>query len=67
MRLYLGIDGGQSATKAAVGDETGRVLGLMPHPERFIDATQHPRWPRLNLAGDGDGLKLFRNAVAYFN
>jgi N-acetylglucosamine kinase-like BadF-type ATPase len=27
MRLYLGIDGGQSATKAAVGDETGRVLG----------------------------------------
>ena len=27
MPLYLGIDGGQSATKAAIGDETGRVLG----------------------------------------
>ena len=36
------------------------------YPERFIDATQHPRWTRLGLTGDGDGLKLFRNAVEYF-
>lgn len=27
MRLYLGIDGGQSSTTALIGDETGRVLG----------------------------------------
>lgn len=58
---------GSFANIAALSDASGRVLGLMPHPERFIDATQHPRWTRLNLAGDGDGLKLFRNAVAYFN
>lgn len=57
---------GSFANIAALSDESGRVLGLMPHPERFIDATQHPRWTRLGLTGDGDGLKLFRNAVEYF-
>jgi phosphoribosylformylglycinamidine synthase len=51
---------------AALSDASGRVLGLMPHPERFIDATQHPRWTRLGLTGDGDGLKVFQNAVNYF-
>ena len=51
---------------AALSDASGRVLGLMPHPERFTDATHHPRWTRLNLTGEGDGMKLFRNAVAYF-
>ena len=51
---------------AGLCDPTGRVLGLMPHPERFIHATQHPQWTRRGLKGDGDGLKLFQNAVAYF-
>lgn len=27
MKLFLGIDGGQSSTTAVIGDETGRVLG----------------------------------------
>jgi phosphoribosylformylglycinamidine (FGAM) synthase-like amidotransferase family enzyme len=36
----------------------------MPHPERFIDATQHPSWPgRLDPAAPGAGLMLFINAV----
>ena len=47
-------------------DETGRVLGLMPHPERHVLPTQHPFWTRLGLAEEGDGLRLFRNAVSYF-
>lgn len=51
---------------AGLCDPTGRILGLMPHPERFIHATQHPQWTRLGLRGDGDGLKLFQNAVEYF-
>jgi phosphoribosylformylglycinamidine synthase len=42
------------------------VLGLMPHPERFIERTQHPQWTRLPPFDEGDGLQLFRNAVAYF-
>lgn len=57
---------GSIANIAGLGDPTGRVLGLMPHPERFIHATQHPQWTRRNLQGEGDGLRLFRNAVAYF-
>ena len=57
---------GSTANIAGLSDRTGRVLGLMPHPERFIDATQHPQWTRKRLTGDGDGLKLFRNAIDYF-
>jgi len=52
---------------AGLSDPTGRVLGLMPHPERFIHATQHPHWTRRQSSGKGDGLKLFRNAVNYFS
>ena len=52
---------------AAVCDETGRVCGLMPHPERHIDRTQHPRWTRGEGRDPGDGLRVFQNAVAYFN
>jgi phosphoribosylformylglycinamidine synthase subunit PurQ / glutaminase len=51
---------------AGVCDATGRVLGLMPHPERHIDPTQHPRWTRHEAGQGGDGLKLFTNAVRYF-
>ena len=57
---------GSWADLAGLSDPTGRVLGLMPHPERFIDATQHPQWTRKRLQGDGHGLQLFRNAVSYF-
>jgi len=50
---------------AGICDDTGRVLGLMPHPERHIDPTHHPRWTR-GEAGDGDGRRVFANAVEYF-
>lgn len=57
---------GAQAHVAGVCDSTGRVLGLMPHPERHIDPTQHPRWTRGEAGASGDGLKLFTNAVGYF-
>ncbi|OYW21798.1 MAG: phosphoribosylformylglycinamidine synthase [Planctomycetales bacterium 12-60-4] len=57
---------GSLADLAGLGDPTGRVLGLMPHPERFLFATQHPQWTRRGVKGAGDGLKLFANAIAYF-
>ena len=57
---------GSTANIAGLCDPSGRVLGLMPHPERFLHATQHPQWTRLGLKGDGEGLKIFRNAVEYF-
>ena len=57
---------GSVANTAGVCDPTGRVLGLMPHPERHLDPTQHPRWTRGEAGPVGDGLQLFRNAVRYF-
>ncbi|MEZ6048450.1 MAG: phosphoribosylformylglycinamidine synthase I [Planctomycetaceae bacterium] len=58
---------GSTANIAGLSDPTGRVLGLMPHPERFLFATQHPQWTRLKLQGEGDGMKLFHNAIGYFD
>lgn len=57
---------GSVANIAGLCDPTGRVLGLMPHPERFLFATQHPQWTRKRLTGDGDGRKIFQNAIDYF-
>ncbi|MBM4010675.1 MAG: phosphoribosylformylglycinamidine synthase subunit PurQ [Planctomycetes bacterium] len=49
---------------AGACDPTGRVFGMMPHPERFLDATQHPAWPgRLDPAAPGAGFSIFVNAV----
>lgn len=50
---------------AGLCDESGRVFGLMPHPERHIDPTHHPRWTR-EKRERGDGLAVFENAVRYF-
>ena len=58
---------GSTANIAGLGDLTGHILGLMPHPERFIDATQHPQWTRRNTSGPGEGLRIFRNAVDHFS
>ena len=50
---------------AGLTDSTGRVLGLMPHPERFVTHTQHPHWSRLKDKDNGDGMTIFNNAVNY--
>lgn len=50
---------------AGVCDPTGRILGMMPHPERFLTRFNHPRWTREGLPDEGDGLAIFRNAVDY--
>ncbi|MBI2824534.1 MAG: phosphoribosylformylglycinamidine synthase I [Planctomycetia bacterium] len=57
---------GSMAAVAGVCDATGRVCGLMPHPERHIDRTQHPRWTRGEGTDEGEGLRVFKNAVEYF-
>jgi len=48
---------------AGICDATGRVFGLMPHPERHILGTQHPQWTRLGAKETGDGFQVFKNAV----
>jgi len=50
---------------AGVCDATGRVLGLMPHPERHLYARQHPRWRASGEGSTGDGFFIFRNGVEY--
>ena len=57
---------GAQLNAAGVCDETGHVLGLMPHPERHLDPTNHPHWTRGEAGAVGDGLKVFQNAVEYF-
>lgn len=62
-QAYPANPNGSTAAVAGVCDATGRVLGLMPHPERFIEPHHHPRWTRLGVRQEGDGLRMFRNAV----
>lgn len=50
---------------AGICDETGRILGLMPHPERHIEVSQHPRWTGLSNKNEGDGIGILKNGVEY--
>jgi phosphoribosylformylglycinamidine synthase subunit PurQ / glutaminase len=60
---------------AGICDPTGRILGLMPHPEAYNHITNHPAWTRkkeLSLregktlkSTEGAGIEIFRNAVEY--
>ncbi|MCH8293731.1 phosphoribosylformylglycinamidine synthase I [Candidatus Poribacteria bacterium] len=50
---------------AGICDATGRIFGMMPHPERFLTRFNHPRWTREKIPDEGDGLAIFRNAVDY--
>ena len=56
---------GSTESIAGLTDATGRVLGLMPHPERFVRPTHHPRWTRGENGDDPDGMTIFNNAVKY--
>jgi phosphoribosylformylglycinamidine synthase I len=57
---------GSAGRVAGLCDPSGLVLGLMPHPERWCDPLQHPRWTRMGadfLERTPEGLKMLRNAV----
>ena len=59
---------GSHANVAGICDATGRLFGLMPHPERHIDPTHHPMWTRRDEQPEhGEGLAIFKNAVEYFS
>ncbi len=58
---------GAEGNVAGVCDASGKVFGLMPHPERHLEATQHPYWTRRDEQPQhGEGLAIFKNAVEYF-
>jgi len=50
---------------AGICDASGRIFALMPHPERFIRWSQHPRWTREAPRKHGDGFAIFLNAVEW--
>ncbi len=62
---YPGNPNGSTENIAGICDSTGRILGMMPHPERYIDPLNHPRWTREGLKKEGDGVRIFRNGVEY--
>lgn len=60
---------------AGLNDKSGRILALMPHPERNIFFTQQDNWPllkekyrrqKVNLPVWSNGLQIFCNAITYF-
>jgi phosphoribosylformylglycinamidine synthase len=64
MEYPLNPNGSEDAI-AGICDPTGRLMGLMPHPEAFCHCTNHPAWPRRKMPEEGGGLKFFINAVEY--
>ncbi len=64
MRYPFNPNGSDDAG-AALTDPTGRVFGVMPHPEAFVVRTQHPRWTREEIPEEGAGLHVFRNAIEH--
>jgi phosphoribosylformylglycinamidine synthase len=59
---------------AGICDPTGKIFGLMPHPEAYNNWTNHPQWTRLkerlkregkDYPSEGAGIQIFRNAVNY--
>lgn len=64
--LYPDNPNGSQEDIAGIADSTGRILGLMPHPERHYTRTQHPFWTRLDRKKRyGDGAKIFQNGIRY--
>jgi phosphoribosylformylglycinamidine synthase len=50
---------------AGICSADGLSFGLMPHPEAHMLATNHPQWQKLGLRGEGEGVRIFRNAVEH--
>jgi phosphoribosylformylglycinamidine synthase len=56
---------GSAKDIAGICDDSGRIFGLMPHPEDHVIRTQHPRWTRERPEKFGDGMRIFTNAVSW--
>ena len=57
---------GSALSIAGICDKTGRVLGMMPHPERFVSRYQFAQWTsQKEMPNEGRGLQIFRNAINY--
>jgi len=61
---YPANPNGSTNAIAGVCDPTGRILGLMPHPEKFIEKTQHPNWRRPDFQNKQAGF-IIENMVKF--
>jgi phosphoribosylformylglycinamidine synthase len=62
---YPANPNGSAGAAAGLCDRTGRIFGLMPHPERFVKVIDHPRWTRMpGCLSEGQGMRIFQGAVA---
>jgi len=61
---------------ASICDKSGRLMGMMPHPERAIFFSQRDDWPSVRekyrregrpVPEENEGILIFRNAVHYFS
>ncbi len=64
MKYPYNPNGSQEAI-AGICDDSGRIFGLMPHPEAFNHFTNHPRWTRGPVLEEELGLVIFKNAIQY--
>ena len=75
---YVGPDGrptevwphnpnGSEGGVAGICDPSGRLFGLMPHPDAYLYPFHHPHWTRKKIEGtlsaEGEGMAIFRNGV----
>jgi phosphoribosylformylglycinamidine synthase subunit PurQ / glutaminase len=63
--VYPADPNGSLGHIAGVCNKRGTIFGLMPHPERSLDKTNHPRWTRETLPDESDGMAMFRNVYEY--
>ncbi len=63
LRYRGGNPNGSVNAIAGITDATGRVFGLMPHPEAYLVSENHPRWGRERTGRNG--MRVFENGVNY--
>ena len=57
---------GSVSSIAGICDRSGRIFGLMPHPEAYTHPTNHPSWTRIeHLSDKGAGMAIFDNAATF--
>ncbi len=73
-QFYPDNPNGSMQAIAGICDPTGRVFGLMPHPEGYLDFQNHPLWHRRADAlrrkgepvpGKGPGMQVFHNLATF--
>ncbi|OGR83911.1 MAG: phosphoribosylformylglycinamidine synthase I [Elusimicrobia bacterium RIFCSPLOWO2_01_FULL_54_10] len=65
LRYSPGNPNGSTRSIAGICNESGNVVGLMPHPERYVTSFQHPAWTSMKAVGSTAGYLFWQGAVKY--